>query len=201
MQARERVQEARITVFSMICGSGRWKTKAAGAEPSGQMRNKKLHAAVSRSMFPRQNVQNPFSIEARLGIELSKKCTPLWREAHVEVKNVQDTTCSRHFWTLRRRFVFGGRLSTLDKWSGKSQNALVRGHQLCTQHFILEESLSQMRHVWCCQLRKLRKLRRIAFQTLPASKIEEVRRLGFDVWRCQLRKWNGSRSRYTGKNR
>ena len=75
MQARERVQEARITVFSMICGSGRWKTKAAGAEPSGQMRNKKLHAAVSRSMFPRQNVQHPFSIEARLGIELSKKCT------------------------------------------------------------------------------------------------------------------------------
>ena len=64
-----------------------------------------------------------------LGVDLSKKCTPLWREAHFEVKmykthhsrttfgscdvekvhaavarstfpsqNVQNTTCSRHFW-------------------------------------------------------------------------------------------------------
>ena len=66
-----------------------------------------------------------------LEVEMSKKCTPLWREAHFQVKmykthhsrttfgssdvekmhaavarstfpsqNVQNTTCSRHFWTL-----------------------------------------------------------------------------------------------------
>jgi hypothetical protein len=66
-----------------------------------------------------------------------KKCTPLWREAHFEVKmyktphveptfgscdvekvhavvprstlrsqNVQNTTCSRNFWTLKRRFAW-----------------------------------------------------------------------------------------------
>ena len=29
---------------------------------------------------------------------MSKKCTPLWREAHVQVKMYKDTTCSRHFW-------------------------------------------------------------------------------------------------------
>ena len=67
-----------------------------------------------------------------LEVEMSKKCTPLWREAHLEVKmyktsvgpllevkmskkcaplwrstfrsqNVQSTTCSRHFWKLRCR--------------------------------------------------------------------------------------------------
>ena len=69
-----------------------------------------------------------------LEVEMSKKCTPLWREAHFEVKmykthharttfgswdvekvdavvarstfrsqNVQNTTCSRHFWRFRRR--------------------------------------------------------------------------------------------------
>ena len=45
----------------MICGSGGSKSrlaKAAGAEPGGQMRNEKLHAAVARSAFSSQNVQN-----------------------------------------------------------------------------------------------------------------------------------------------
>ena len=52
-------------VFSMICVSRRSKSrlaKAAGAEPSGQMRDEKLHAVVARSTFQSQNVQNtPFS--------------------------------------------------------------------------------------------------------------------------------------------
>ena len=71
-----------------------------------------------------------------LEVEMSKKCTPLWREAHFEVnmyktlhvratfggsdvekvhavvarstsrsQNVQNTTCSRHFWRFRCRFA------------------------------------------------------------------------------------------------
>ena len=71
-----------------------------------------------------------------LEVEMSKKCTPLWREAHFQVKmyktlgvratfggsdvqkvhavvarstfrsqNVQNTTCSRHFWRFRCRFA------------------------------------------------------------------------------------------------
>ena len=48
----------------MIWGSGGSKdvesmlAKAAGAEPSGQMRDEKLHAVVARSTFPSQNAQN-----------------------------------------------------------------------------------------------------------------------------------------------
>ena len=69
-----------------------------------------------------------------LEVEMSKKCTPLWREAHFQVKmykaphvratfgssdvekvdavvarstlrsqNIQNTTCSRHFWRFRCR--------------------------------------------------------------------------------------------------
>ena len=41
-------------VFPMICGAGGSKSrlaKAAGAEPSGQMRDEKLHAVVARSAF------------------------------------------------------------------------------------------------------------------------------------------------------
>jgi hypothetical protein len=41
-------------VFPMICGSGGSTSrlaKAAGAAPSGQMRNEKLHVVVARSTF------------------------------------------------------------------------------------------------------------------------------------------------------
>ena len=52
---------AKHCVFQMIWGSGGSKSrlaKAAGAEPSGEMRDEKLHAVVARSTFPSQNVQN-----------------------------------------------------------------------------------------------------------------------------------------------
>ena len=62
MQMREKVGKSRNTVFfPMIWGSGGSKSKlakAADAEPSGQMRDEKLHAVVARSTFPSQNVQN-----------------------------------------------------------------------------------------------------------------------------------------------
>ena len=52
--ARKGRKVARHCVFPMICGSGGSKSrlaKAAGAEPSGQMRDEKLHAGVARSTF------------------------------------------------------------------------------------------------------------------------------------------------------
>ena len=63
--ARKGRKVAKHCVFPMIWGSGGSKSrlaKAAGAEPAGQMRDEKLHAAVARSTFPSQNAQNtPFS--------------------------------------------------------------------------------------------------------------------------------------------
>jgi len=90
----------------MICGSGGSKSrlaKVAGAEPSGQMRDEKLHAlhtVVTRSTCGSQNVQS----------------TPFWdhfwklrcRKMHAVVarstfgsQNVQNTSCSDDFWKLR----------------------------------------------------------------------------------------------------
>ena len=102
----------------MICGSRGSKSrlaKAAGAEPAGQMRDEKLHAAVARSTFASQNVQNTWvsehfwklrcrksarpcnakhiskskctkhlSVGPLLEAAMSKKCMPLWREAHFQ---------------------------------------------------------------------------------------------------------------------
>ena len=70
----------------MICGSGGSKSrlaKAAGAEPAGQMRDEQLHAVVARSTFGK--------------VEMSKKCTPLWREADFQVKMYKTHQCRTTF--------------------------------------------------------------------------------------------------------
>ena len=132
--ARKDRKDAIHCVFPMICGSGWSKSrlaKAAGAEPSGQMRDEKLHAIVTRSTFPSQNAQNS-SHSDRFWKSMSKKCTLLWlsREAHFQVKSVKNRrprttfgekvcavvagstfssqkckklTVSDHFWKLRCR--------------------------------------------------------------------------------------------------
>ena len=91
----------------------------------------KVHSIVARSTFRSQNVQNTpehfwklrcwksarrfcakhtskstCTKHLTLGnifgeVEMLKKCTPLWRDAHFPSQNVQSTTSSRHFWKLR----------------------------------------------------------------------------------------------------
>ena len=81
----------------MICGPGGSKSrlaKAAGAEPSGQMRDEKLHAVVHEAYFEVKMCKT-HQVKAFLEIEMLKKCTPLRRKAHVEEK------VSVHFWKLR----------------------------------------------------------------------------------------------------
>ena len=96
----------------------------------------KVHAVVARSTFRSQNVQNTsvsdrfwklrcrksarrcgakhipkskctkHTFRAFFEVEMFKKYTPLWHEAHFQVKNVKNTTCSDHFWTFRCRFAW-----------------------------------------------------------------------------------------------
>ena len=329
MQVREKVEKLRI-VFPMICGSGGSKSrlaKAAGAEPSGQMRDesctplwheahlwskskctkhtmlgalledamskkctplwreakfevKMYKAPHTRSKFGSCDVEKVRAVVRRdarfevkmhrLEVEMSKKCTPLWGEAHFEVKSAKNWRVPGTFG--RSDVVFPGRrkgLCTLSKgrknvrvflavskamagvghlkkickdtfrMAGavqetheldmlggqgadfqrrgcilehqifrfakvilrdrcstsydlasllrgrrnilstggmeKSQNALVRGRQLCTQLSTFAGSLAELLHFWCRQLRKMRKSRRIvSFLTLWSSKIREV---------------------------
>ena len=51
----------------------------------GSWDDEKVHAVVARSTCPSQNVQNT-PVGPLLEVEMMKKCTPLWREAHVQVK-------------------------------------------------------------------------------------------------------------------
>ena len=43
------------------------------------------------------------SVGRLLEVAMSKKCTPLWREAHFQVKMYKNTSASDHFWKLRCR--------------------------------------------------------------------------------------------------
>ena len=87
--ARKGRKIAKHCVFPMICGSGGSKSrlaKAAGAEPAGHRSDEKLHAVVARSTFPSQKVQNTSASDDFWKLRCRKKCTPLWREAHFQVK-------------------------------------------------------------------------------------------------------------------
>ena len=58
---------------------------------------------ISKSKCTKHTMLGPL-----LEVEMSKKCTPLWREAHFQVKmyksqNVQNNRGSDHFWKLRCR--------------------------------------------------------------------------------------------------
>ena len=72
----------------MIRVSGQSKSrpvKAAGAEVGAQRRNQKLHAAVAKSTFGSENAKK-LTVSEHFLVLMSKNCTPLWREAHLEVK-------------------------------------------------------------------------------------------------------------------
>ena len=75
--------------------------------PFGSWAVEKVHASVARSTFRSQNVHTKHTILGPLlEVAMSKKCTPLWREAHFEVKMFKGTTGSDHFWRFRCRFAW-----------------------------------------------------------------------------------------------
>ena len=123
--ARKGRKVAKHCVFPMIWGPGGSKSrlaKAAGAEPAGQMRDEKLHTVVARSTFRSENAQKHTMVGPLLEVAMSKECTPLWREAHFEVKMYK---------TPQRRTTFGS-------WDVEKVHAVVARStfpsQKCTKH-------------------------------------------------------------------
>ena len=63
---------------------------------------------ISKSKCTKHTILGPL-----LEVEMSKKCTPLWREAHFEVKMYKAPICSRHFWKFGCRFAASLHYTTL----------------------------------------------------------------------------------------
>ena len=70
---------AKHGVFPMICGSGGSKSRLAKAVGAIARRYSAKH--ISKSKRRKHTI-----LGALLGVDMSKKCTQLWREAHFQVK-------------------------------------------------------------------------------------------------------------------
>ena len=83
MQVREKVGKSRFTVFfPMVWGSGGSKSnlaKAAGAEPTPQMRDEKYARHCGAKHISKSKCTKHIILRPLLEVELSKKCAPLWR--------------------------------------------------------------------------------------------------------------------------
>ena len=95
-----------------------------------------MHAVVARSTFRSQNVQTHTILGPLLEVEMSKKWTLLWREAHFEVKMLK---------TPQRRTTFGG--SDVEKVHAVVARSTFRS-QKC-------EKLRGTEHFWTFRCRAL----------------------------------------------
>ena len=72
--------------------------KTAGAEPAGQIRDKKLHAVVTRITFPNQNTQNTQAPDNFWQLKCRKSAR------RCGAKYISKSKCIKHrFWQLRCR--------------------------------------------------------------------------------------------------
>ena len=65
----------------------------------GSFNVEKVHAVVARSTCPSQNVKKTI-VGPLLEVSMTKKCTPLWREAHSKSK-CKKKQLSDHFWKFQ----------------------------------------------------------------------------------------------------
>ena len=61
-----------------------------GAEPSGEMRDEKVHAVVARSTFPSQNVQNTPGPDHIWQLRCRKNAR------HCGAKHISKSKCTKH---------------------------------------------------------------------------------------------------------
>ena len=91
--ARKGLKVAIHCVLPIICGSEWSKSrlpKAAGAEPSSQMKKMKNCTPLWREARFQVKRYKAHHVQYILEVEMSKKWTRLWREAHFQFKSVES---------------------------------------------------------------------------------------------------------------
>ena len=92
---------AECCVFSMMRVSGESKSrlvKAAGAESCGQRRNQKLHAAVARSTFSSENIQNMSALKHFSKFDVEKLHAAVARSAFSS-QTLKNSRSRSTFWS------------------------------------------------------------------------------------------------------
>ena len=155
-----------------------------------------MHAVVARSSdhfvrrcgakhISKSKVLKTYGLGALLEVDMSKKCTPLWCEAHFEVKMLKtphvrtllDVQMSFHIAGVRD-CAKRGRRSILDRWSGKIAKRIgTRPSALHSTFHFLRKSRRTAAFLTLSSS-NLRKSRRpVSFLMLSSSKIRKSRSL------------------------
>ena len=91
----------------------------------------KVHGVVARSTFGSQKCEKLRGFGAILEVEMLKKCTALWREAHLEVKNVKT-------WGVR---------STFGNWDVEKVHGVVARSTFGSQNVLKTEGVGAVLEV------------------------------------------------------
>ena len=110
MQIAEKVGKSRNTVFFQWFGApeGR-KVGSLKRRVRSQLRDAKIARRCGAKPISKSKCTKHTRVGPLLEVEMSKKCTPLWREAHFEVKSVKN-------WRVR---------STFGSWDVEKVHAVV----------------------------------------------------------------------------
>ena len=155
IQVRDKVGKWWNTVFFhwFVAPEGRSRlAKAAGAEPSGQMRDKKLHAVVARSTFPSQNAQNTLASEYFWKLRCQKSARSCVRSTFASEK---AKSTSRRTTFGRSDVVSRGRCKGLCTLSKIAQNVRVLSHvQKRWQAWDIWRRSAKMHFAWQAQYKR-----------------------------------------------
>ena len=92
MQVREKAGKSRLTVFPIICGSGRSKSRLLKRRVRSQLAiwEMKNYTPLWREAHFEGKMYKTPRVRTLLEAELSNKCTPLWPEARFQVNSVKN---------------------------------------------------------------------------------------------------------------
>ena len=167
---------------------------------SGSWDDEKVHAVLARSTFRSQTTFGSWDVEKVYAVVARSTHVVLRgrRKGFCTLSKVSKTWGCSSFKSVGRCGTFEedlqrcmSRGSTVNRWNGK--NAKLIGTRPSALHstFHFEGSLAELLRFWCCQLRKLRKSRRIAsFLMLSTSKIEEVSQNCFVFDVVKFKNWS-----------
>ena len=148
----------------------------------------KVHAVVARSKFGSQNVKKHQGFGPLLEVEMSKKCTPLWREAHFEVKMYK----THHSWTtfgswdvqkvhaVVARSTFRVKMykthhsrTTFGSWDVEKVHAVVARSTFRSQNVKSTRGSDHFWHLWC-----RKSARRCGAKHISKSNVKNTRGFG-----------------------
>ena len=109
IQVREKVGKWQNTVFPMVCGRGGRKVGSLKRRVRSHVvrwEMKNCAPLWREAHVPSQKCTKHISFWALLEVEMSQKVHAVVARSTFWSQILQDTTCTRHFWTLKRRFAW-----------------------------------------------------------------------------------------------